>query len=99
MTTKTDFQSIRELRNVYTPQTRGIVSNDERDTISRILELDTRSGIELCNVRDMAVMLYGVWSDAARKNGERERVEMLLDSMSAITYIIDREKWRLGIEP
>lgn len=98
MTTKTDFRAISELHDAYTPAQRGIVSEKEAGTIRRILELESRTPIELCNIRDMVVMLYGDWGDTARDGGNMERFDMLRDAMSAITCVIDSVKWARGME-
>ncbi len=98
MTTKTDFHAIRELHDAYTPAQRGIVNAEEAKTIRRILELESRTPIELCNIRDMVVMLYGDWGDTARDGGNMERFDMLRDAMSAITCVIDDVKLERGME-
>ena len=66
MTTKTDFHAIQELREKYTPKMRGIVSSEEAKTICEVLEIDKRNNIELQNIRDMVVMIYGQWFDKSR---------------------------------
>lgn len=60
MTTKTDFHAIQELREKYAPKVRGIVSGEEAKTIYEVLEIDKRNNIELQNIRDMVVMIYGI---------------------------------------
>lgn len=106
MTTKTDFHAIQELRKRYTPKTRGVVTDEEAKIIREVLEIGKRNGIELQNVRDMVVMLYGQWFNEARdqyiqaKNKDRQAFDKsveYLDAMSAITYIIDQEKFKRGI--
>ena len=96
MTTKTDFQSLCELRKAYAPQTRGIVTASEAATIRGILELESRNDIELSNIRDMAVMLYSSWAETVSDGGVKVA---LFDAMSAITCVIDGEKFKRGIEP
>lgn len=66
MTTKTDFHAIQELREKYTPKVRGIVSGEEAKTICEVLEIDKRNNVELQNIRDMVVMIYGQWFDKSR---------------------------------
>ena len=90
MTTKTDFHSIRDLSERYHPAQRGIVSEAEIKLIQGVLEIDTRTTIELQNVRDMTVMLYGNWTDAAMENDSKKAME-LMDAMSAITCVIDQD--------
>ena len=66
MTTKTDFHAIQELREKYAPKVRGIVSGEEAKAIYEVLEIDKRNNIELQNIRDMVVMIYGQWFDKSR---------------------------------
>lgn len=99
MTTKTDYRAIRELKEVYKPVQRGIVSGAETEQINAVLEIKSRNSIELQNVRDMVVMLYSRWSEAARakENCVQETME-LMDAMSAICCVIDQEKFNRGLE-
>lgn len=97
MTTKTDFYSIRELKEKYTPEQRGIVKEAEIKMIREALEINTRTNIELQNVRDMTVMLYSKWTDAAMESDSKKAME-LMDTMSAICCVIDQEKWGRGME-
>lgn len=105
MTTKTDFHAIQELREKYTPKVRGIVSGEEDKTICEVLEIDKRSNIELQNIRDMVVMIYGQWFDKSRdqyledKKGVQavDKSAEYLDAMSAITCVIDQEKFKRGM--
>ena len=53
MTTKTDFHSLMELKESFHPQGRRWINNGEAELIKRALELETRSNIELQNIRDM----------------------------------------------
>lgn len=97
MTTKTDFHSIMELREKYTPVQRGIVSFTEIETIREILELGQRNGIELQNIRDTAVMLYSQWSDVQREKNDTSAMSELMDAMSAVCFVIDEEKNKRGL--
>ena len=96
MTTKTDFHAIQELREKYAPKVRGIVSGEEAKIIYEVLEIDKRNNIELQNVRDMTVMLYSKWTDSAMENDSKKAME-LMDAMSAITCVIDHEKFKRGM--
>lgn len=96
MTTKTDFHAIQELREKYTPKVRGIVSGEEAKTICEVLEIDKRNNIELQNIRDMIVMLYSKWTDSAMEDDSKKAME-LMDAMSAITCVIDHEKFKRGM--
>lgn len=96
MTTKTDFHSIRELKETYTPKESGFCTGDEVKLIRKVLELDARSSIELQNVRDMAVMLYSQWSDNLRSHERYTEAMQLMDAMSAICSVIDEMKFAMG---
>lgn len=99
MTTKTDYNTIKELKEVYRPAQRGIVNGAEVEQISTVLEIKSRNDIELQNVRDMVVMLYSRWSEAARvKEGCVQETMELMDAMSAICCVIDQEKFNRGLE-
>lgn len=105
MTTKTDFHSIMELRDKYTPAKRGIVNGAEAETINSVLEIKERSNIEIQNIRDMVVILYGQWSDKMREKYKRgqdnesfDRSMEYMDAMSAICCVIDNEKLNRGLE-
>lgn len=89
MTTETDFHSIRELSECYHPAQRGIVSEAEIKLIRDVLEIDTRTTIELQNVRDMTVMLYSKRTDSVMESDSKKAME-LMDAMSAITCVIDQ---------
>lgn len=106
MTTKTDFHAIQELREKYTPKVRGIVSGEEAKTICEVLEIDKRNNIELQNIRDMVVMIYGqMWFDTRdqyledKKKGVQavDKSAEYLDAMSAIACVIDQEKFKRGM--
>lgn len=98
MTTKTDFHALLELREQYTPETRGFVSKEEEALIKKVLELETRSDIELQNIRDMAVMFYSQLTDHAQDEDHVKEAIQNMDAMSAICCVIDQEKSRRGME-
>ena len=83
MTTKTDFHSIMELKENFKPKERGWIDQKEAAQVKNVLELDARTDIELQNIRDMAVMLYGRWSSSSRENGDYEEMDAYMDAMSA----------------
>ena len=95
--TKTDFHAIKELREQFTPAQRGVISAAEEGRIAAILELDKRDNIQLQNARDMSAMLYGQWAEAARQAGKTQQCMELMDAMSAVTGVIDKEKCRRGM--
>ena len=97
MTTKTDYQSLLELKD-FTPVSRGFICGAEGMQIEKALELKTRSNIELQNIRDMAVMIFGRWIEEAEEKGNTDAVMQKMDVMSAVCCVIDQEKWKHGME-
>lgn len=98
MTTKTDFHSIQELKEKYTPANCGFCTGAEVALIREVLELDARNNIELQNVRDMSVMLYGQWSNNLRSHERHAEAMQISDAMSAVCCVIDDEKFKRGME-
>ena len=98
MTIKTDFHSIMELKKSFKPKERGWIDQEEAAQVKKILELDTRTDIELQNIRDMTVMLYGRWSSSSREDGKYEEMDTYMDAMSAICAVVDDIKMRRCLE-
>lgn len=98
MTTKTDFHSIMELKENFKPKERGWIDQEEAAQVKKVLELDGRTDIELQNIRDMAVMLYGQWSSSSRADGKYEEMDAYMDAMSATCAVVDGMKMRRGLE-
>lgn len=96
MTTRTDYHAIMELRGKYVPARPGIASAAEIAMIREVLEISARNDIELQNVRDMTVMLYGRWADRKRESDIPAAMD-LMDAMSAICGVIDAEKLDRGL--
>lgn len=97
MTTKTDYHLISDLKSRYTPAQQGIVTAAEVEVILETLEIGSRNNIELQNVRDMLVMMYGRWTDSQQQKDDASAVMELMDAMSAITHVIDMEKSKRGL--
>lgn len=97
MTTKTDFHAVMELKEKYTPACPGIVSAAESALIQEILEFGSRNDIELQNIRDVTVMMYGKWADVQEQRNNHPAMMKLMDAMSAVTAVIDQEKFRRGL--
>lgn len=96
MTTKTDYHAIMDLREQYTPAQPGIANVAEIAMIREALEISARSDIELQNIRDTAVMMYGRWADGEREKDVSATMN-LMDAMSAICGVIDAEKLDRGL--
>lgn len=90
--TKTDFAAIQELRKSLRLAQMSVISESEMQTVQNILELKTRSDIELQNIRDAVVAHYAL----AACNNE-VNTPKIIDAMSAITATIDREKVLRGL--
>ncbi len=97
MTSKTDYHAIMELKRVYAPAVRGIVTADEEQLIRETLEINSRNNIELQNIRDMVVMMYSRWAGSPKKADNISSIAKVLDSMSAICCIVDQEKSKRGL--
>lgn len=94
MTTDTDFHLVQELRSRYAPAQRGIVDAAETRLIRSVLQLGQRTDIEVQNIRDVSVMIYG---QAAANETDPAKSVALMDAMSAVTAVIDEEKGRRGM--
>ena len=95
MTTKPDFDAIQELDAVYSPKTRGVSTADEVATIKTVLGIQHRTNIELQNIRNAVVMLYGQKADSAKT--DVNKCLKIMDAMSAIVQVIDEEKSKRGM--
>lgn len=97
MTTMPDFALITAMHNQFKPANKGVITDTEANLVHSLLQLGQRTDIELQNCRDMAVMLYEKWAEAARhKSGPAGMLEEM-DAMSAVTAVIDKEKGRRGM--
>ena len=97
MTTKTDTSAVMELKDKYRPKTRGILAQNEIDLIRKTLELGARSDIELQNIRDVTVMLYGQFASGSTNAFGGPKAMEYMDAMSGICGVIDQEKSRRGL--
>lgn len=96
--TKTNFQAVQELQGKYVPAARGIVSKTEESLIRDVLEIGTRDDLELQDIRDAAVMLYGQMANSGDQtpDGIKKTME-LMDAMSGVCGVIDAEKNTRGL--
>lgn len=83
--------SIRDLDRSFTPRTRGISYGDEVDMMRASLRLKNLSNKELCHMRNAVVVYYDHYH-------ELHTDMVAMDKLSAITNVIDREKWDRGME-
>ena len=87
---KSNFHMIREFKD-FKPKQRGVIDEGEVKKIYEQFQLKDRTDVELQNLRDFVVMYYG------RKNDAEFDADQW-DVMSAITGVIDHEKWHRGME-
>ena len=89
---KTNFEMIRDLEKEYTPEERGICTEQEVKLIKETLCIREMSVLQLRNLRDFVVLFYG------RECEDSKKTFVNFDKMSAITYIIDNELFNKGAE-
>lgn len=97
MTTKPDAQLLMSLSKAYKPARRGVLTVKEQNLIKKELELDSRTDIELQNIRDMLVMFYGQKTDHLIQSGNTQEAMESMDAMSGACGAIDNEKIRRGL--
>lgn len=92
---RTYYQMIRSLRG-YNPAKRGFTSEEEFKMIDNHFGLSKMSLLELMNLRDMVVLVYGGWLDDATDDFQAQR--KLMDAMQSIICVIDSFKYKAGAE-
>lgn len=84
---------IQSLRG-YNPVKRGFTSEEEFKMIDSHFGLSKMTLLELMNLRDMVVLVYGGWLDDATDDFKKQRE--LMDAMQSITNVIDTFKYKIG---
>lgn len=97
MTTKPDYNAIMELKG-YTPANRGFISTKEVEFITEVLELNSRTEIELRNIRNAAVVWMGMKADREMEDGNSRDGLAWMDKMSAVCRVVDEKLWNMGAE-
>lgn len=93
VTMDTNFQMLRTFK--YEPDAFGFCTPDEVRQIKDHFKIKERSNVELQNLRDFVVMYY----DFLRNEmSTRDAIFALSDALSAITGVIDNEKYHRGME-
>ena len=82
------MEMIRELDEVFTPETKGIVSIKEIQLINEKLCLDDMDKTALFNLYDMVVMYYSAKVGSIPEN-ETRKIFDTMDKMSAINCVIN----------
>lgn len=82
---------MKTLLNIYYPETKGVLTDDETRLIHQLLHLGRRDILDLRNLRDFIVLFLSL-------DTGREKIRENMDKMSAITTIIDKRILDLGGE-
>lgn len=90
---KSNYQMLLEIKH-WKPQQHMLITEDEANFIVSHFRIKDRSDIELQNLRDFVVLYYGT---QVEKIDSAVRMDEM-DKMSAITYMIDEEKYNRGME-
>lgn len=92
---ESNYQMLRTFE--YHPEARGMCNSKEFKMIEDHFKITSRSDVELQNLRDFVVMFYSMKLDGKR-NEDTETYLRLCDEMSAITGVIDSNKFDRGLE-
>ena len=90
---KSNYQMLLGIKD-WKPNEHGFISEDEANFIVSHFEIKERSDVELQNLRDFVVIYYGTHT----KKTDNEVYMDEMDKMSAITYVIDNEKFLREME-
>ena len=82
----------------YNPKNFGFCTGEEVEQIEKHFRIKDRSNVDLQNLRDFVVMYYATKTESARENNKDEYYFALTDTMSAITGVIDQNKYERGME-
>ena len=85
--TRTDHMMLSELLDIYHPEVRGILSEDEFKIITETLRLNERTVVGLRNLRDFVVLYM---------RGSEDLEDW--DRVSAITHCIDMKLFDMGAD-
>lgn len=96
MVTKTDYRAVEELHRVYTPDNQTNLTEREVALVQSTLELNTRSDIEVENVREMAYLMYDRWARVCQEGRDMAGFSRVMDEMCAVCAIIDKEREKRG---
>lgn len=95
---RTNLEMLRDLDEVYTPSTKGVVNIHEIYLINERLRLDDMDKLQLSNLRDMVVMFYDSIYLREYSREHSSKFFEVMDKVSAITSVIDLKISNLGGE-
>ena len=98
VTMDTNFQMLRSFK--YEPESFGFCTPEEVRQIKDHFKIKERSDVELQNLRDFVVMYYDHLEDKLMADDKytHDEYRRLYDTMSAVTGVIDNEKYHRGME-
>lgn len=93
---KSNFQMVRTYE--HNVKNKGFCTKEEVNKIIEHFNIKNRQDIELQNLRDFIVMYYSNKTKELDIVKNYDEVMKIGDAISAITYIIDTEKFNRGME-
>lgn len=94
MTKNNDFTDVSKTIEQFHPEKPHIITEKEAEFVSELLELKTRNALELQNIRNAVVMLYGKMVDSTSAKGDAQKAMELMDAMSAVCSVVDNMMFR-----
>ena len=83
----------------FHPENYGVCTGEEVKQIEEHFKIKERSDVELQNLRDFVVMYYHDLAHQKLVDEDRNTEYLkIMDTMSAVTGVIDEDKWNRGME-
>lgn len=93
---KTNYQMVKSYD--HNPENWGLLNEDEIKKIEQHFQIKERNDIELQNLRDFVAMYYQEEEHELLMDNKHTEYLRKVDTLSAITGVIDQEKIKRGIE-
>lgn len=97
MTNNTNFHNLKELLEVYEPESRGVMTDEEYQLIEEKLEIKSMEVMELRNLRDFVVLYLSRHPNEGNLMNDY-LIGKMVDKASAITAVIDKALFDKGVE-
>ena len=94
---RTNFQMILDLKD-WSPEDDHMTSLKEVRMLTEHFKLDEMSMLDLQNLRDMVVLMFGNWMKEKRSEGLMNEFFKISNGMMSITAVIDNAKYSKGCE-
>jgi hypothetical protein len=92
---ETNYEIVKEAKRIWELNEKniefGILTPSLVNKLKDICSLSDKSDLELQNLRDFAVMYYGIITSKAREEGDMKKFDLIKDCSSALTFVIDYE--------